>query len=89
MPAALGARPANDPVPAPRIAAPPQRSRIAAPGQRPRSSRTLSRRMITAGATSAVTTAVARGVVAWLALGRRDPLATVYEHRDEREAVAG
>jgi MFS family permease len=24
------------------------------------------------------------GVVAWLALGHRDPLATIYEHRDER-----
>ncbi len=29
------------------------------------------------------------GLVAWLSLGRRDPLATVYEHRDEREAIAG
>ena len=28
------------------------------------------------------------GAIAWVALGRRDPLATVYEHRDERpEAV--
>jgi MFS transporter, DHA2 family, methylenomycin A resistance protein len=33
-------------------------------------------------------TAVAGGLVAWLALGRRDPLATVYEHRDERTAAA-
>jgi MFS family permease len=33
--------------------------------------------------------AVGGGVIAWLALGRRDPLATVYEHRDEREAAAG
>ena len=33
-------------------------------------------------------TAVVGGVVAWLALGRRDPLATVYEHRDERETPA-
>jgi MFS family permease len=29
-------------------------------------------------------TAVVGGAVAWVALGRRDPLATVYEHRDER-----
>ncbi len=29
------------------------------------------------------------GAIAWVALGRRDPLATVWEHRDEREAVAG
>jgi hypothetical protein len=27
---------------------------------------------------------VAGGVIAWAALGRRDPLTTVYEHRDER-----
>jgi DHA2 family methylenomycin A resistance protein-like MFS transporter len=33
-------------------------------------------------------TAVVGGFVAWLALGRRDPLGTVYEHRDEREAAA-
>ena len=33
--------------------------------------------------------ALAGGAIAWFALGRRDPLATVYEHRDEREAVAG
>lgn len=33
--------------------------------------------------------AVIGGAVAWLALGRRDPLATVWEHRDEREVVAG
>ena len=33
--------------------------------------------------------AVSGGAIAWLALGRRDPLATVWEHRDEREAVAG
>jgi hypothetical protein len=26
------------------------------------------------------------GALAWLALGRRDPLATIYEHRDERDA---
>jgi hypothetical protein len=32
--------------------------------------------------------AVIGGAVAWLALGRRDPLATVWEHRDDREAVA-
>jgi MFS family permease len=29
------------------------------------------------------------GAVAWLALGHRDPLATVYEHRDERVVTAG
>ena len=29
------------------------------------------------------------GAIAWVALGRRDPLATVWEHRDERETVAG
>lgn len=29
------------------------------------------------------------GAIAWVSLGRRDPLATVYEHRDEREATAG
>jgi MFS family permease len=29
------------------------------------------------------------GLVAWVALGRRDPLATVYEHRDERVAAPG
>ncbi len=28
--------------------------------------------------------AIVGGLVAWLSLGRRDPLATVYEHRDER-----
>ena len=28
--------------------------------------------------------AVAGGAIAWAALGRRDPLTTVYEHRDER-----
>jgi hypothetical protein len=28
--------------------------------------------------------AVAGGVIAWAALGRRDPLTTIYEHRDER-----
>jgi hypothetical protein len=33
--------------------------------------------------------AVIGGAIAWLALGRRDPLATVWEHRDERAAVAG
>jgi hypothetical protein len=33
--------------------------------------------------------AVSGGAIAWLALGRRDPLATVWEHRDEREAVPG
>jgi len=33
-------------------------------------------------------TAVVGGLIAWVALGRHDPLATVYEHRDEREAVA-
>ena len=33
-------------------------------------------------------TAVIGGLVAWVALGRHDPLATVWEHRDEREAVA-
>jgi MFS family permease len=38
--------------------------------------------------------AIAGGLVAWLSLGRQDPLATVYEHRDERgaglaEAAAG
>jgi hypothetical protein len=33
--------------------------------------------------------AVIGGLIAWVALGRHDPLATVYEHRDEREAVAG
>ena len=33
-------------------------------------------------------TAVVGGFVAWLALGRRDPLGTVYEHRDERGAAA-
>jgi MFS family permease len=26
------------------------------------------------------------GALAWMALGRRDPLATIYEHRDERDA---
>ena len=34
-------------------------------------------------------TAVVGGAIAWVSLGRRDPLATVYEHRDEREAHAG
>jgi len=34
-------------------------------------------------------TAVIGGLVAWVALGRRDPLATVWELRDERTAVAG
>jgi MFS family permease len=29
------------------------------------------------------------GLVAWVALGRRDPLATVYEHRDERAVAPG
>lgn len=29
------------------------------------------------------------GVVAWLALGPRDPLATVYEFGEERQAAAG
>jgi hypothetical protein len=35
--------------------------------------------------------AVLGGVIAWAALGRRDPLTTVYEHRDERAStpVAG
>jgi DHA2 family methylenomycin A resistance protein-like MFS transporter len=33
--------------------------------------------------------AVVGGTAAWLALGRRDPLATVWEHRDEREPAAG
>jgi MFS family permease len=33
--------------------------------------------------------AIMGGVVAWLGLGRQDPLASVWEHRDEREAVAG
>jgi hypothetical protein len=33
-------------------------------------------------------TAVVGGLIAWVALGRHDPLATFYEHRDEREAVA-
>jgi MFS family permease len=33
-------------------------------------------------------TAVVGGLIAWVALGRHDPLATVYEHRDEREADA-
>ncbi len=33
--------------------------------------------------------AVIGGTIAWVALGRRDPLATVYEHRDEREGAAG
>jgi hypothetical protein len=33
--------------------------------------------------------AVVGGAIAWLALGRRDPLVTVWEHSDEREAVAG
>ena len=34
-------------------------------------------------------TAVVGGLIAWVALGRHDPLATVHEHRDEREAVVG
>ncbi len=33
--------------------------------------------------------AVVGGAIAWVALGRRDPLVTVWEHRDEREVVAG
>jgi hypothetical protein len=33
-------------------------------------------------------TAVIGGLIAWVALGRRDPLATVWELRDERAAVA-
>ena len=33
--------------------------------------------------------ALAGAVIAWLALGRRDPLATVYEHREERAAASG
>jgi divalent metal cation (Fe/Co/Zn/Cd) transporter len=33
--------------------------------------------------------AIVGGAIAWVFLGRRDPLATVYEHRDEREAHAG
>ena len=33
-------------------------------------------------------TAMVGRFVAWLALGRRDPLGTVYEHRDERGAAA-
>ena len=33
--------------------------------------------------------AVVGGAIAWLALGRRDPLVTVWEHSDEREAAAG
>ena len=32
--------------------------------------------------------AVAGGALAWALLGRRDPLTTVYEHRDERVAPA-
>jgi uncharacterized membrane protein YedE/YeeE len=31
--------------------------------------------------------AVAGGAIAWAALGRRDPLTTIYEHRDERPAA--
>lgn len=32
--------------------------------------------------------AVVGGAVAWVGLGRQDPLSTVWEHRDEREAAA-
>jgi hypothetical protein len=32
--------------------------------------------------------AVAGGALAWLSLGRRDPLRTVYEHQDERAVAA-
>ena len=32
--------------------------------------------------------ALVGGVIAWLTLGRRNPLQTVYEHRDERVPVA-
>ena len=32
-------------------------------------------------------TAVVGGLIAWVALGRHDPLATVWELRDEREVV--
>ena len=31
--------------------------------------------------------AIVGGAIAWIVLGRRDPLATVYEHRNEREAL--
>jgi len=31
--------------------------------------------------------AIIGGLVAWLSLGRRDPLATIYEHQDERAPV--
>ena len=33
--------------------------------------------------------AIAGGLLAWLSLGRRDPLTTVYEHQDERAIAAG
>ena len=32
---------------------------------------------------------VVGSIVAWLTLGRRDVLQTVYEHRDERQPAAG
>ena len=31
--------------------------------------------------------ALVGGAIAWLALGRQDPLATVWEHRDERDGA--
>lgn len=33
--------------------------------------------------------AIVGGIVAWVGLGRQDPLSTVWEHRDEREAARG
>jgi hypothetical protein len=32
--------------------------------------------------------AVVGGAIGWVLLGRRDPLTTIYESRDEREKVA-
>ena len=46
------------------------------------------REAFTTGVATALTASgivvIVGGALAWLALGRRDPLATVYEHRDER-----
>ena len=33
--------------------------------------------------------AILAGAAAWLLLGRRDPLVTIWEHRDERDEGAG